>query len=260
VLPIRSIVPDNAADRLQFRDVGFVEFVQDAKTIAEIGKDKIFNWIGNQKSNGGRSINEVWEAWSKSMAAWTVFTLLLGFGDRHLDNLMVTQDGRVFHIDFGFVLGDDPKIGMPSIRLDSSLIDAMGGCEGKYYESYFNFCHDAFLTLRRHSFDIYTLLMHLPMADPPIPGWKMKMEDLNRQLNQRFLHGHTEEDAWRYFKSMLVTEQDSMAHAVNDRLHDWAKQKLLQQVPSKTYEYVIEPAIGGVSQVFGFLARKWRNE
>lgn len=46
---------------------------------------------------------------------------------RHLDNLLLCQDGRLFHIDFGFILGRDPKPFPPPMKLCREMVDVMGG-------------------------------------------------------------------------------------------------------------------------------------
>lgn len=63
----------------------------------------------------------------ESCASYSVITYLLGIGDRHLENLLVTEDGKLFHIDFGYSMGEDPKPYPPPIKLDKLMIKVFAG-------------------------------------------------------------------------------------------------------------------------------------
>ena len=71
----------------------------------------------------------VMENYICSCAGYCAITYFFGIGDRHLENLLLCTSGKMLHIDFGFILGRDPKPYPPPIKLRKEMIDAMGGIE-----------------------------------------------------------------------------------------------------------------------------------
>lgn len=90
------------------------------------------------------------DTYVRSCAGYCVITHILGIGDRHLENLLLTQDGKLFHIDFGYMLGRDPKPLPPPMKLSKEMVDTMGGINSEHYQQFKKLCYTAFLHLRRY--------------------------------------------------------------------------------------------------------------
>lgn len=81
-------------------------------------------------------------------------TYLLGLGDRHLDNIMIDNQGRFFHIDFGFFMDNDPKSFPPPLKLIKEMVDAMkqiSDVNNNYYELFLKKSIETYLYLRKYS-------------------------------------------------------------------------------------------------------------
>jgi phosphatidylinositol 3-kinase len=90
------------------------------------------------------------DTYIKSCAGYCVITYILGIGDRHLDNLLLRQSGHLFHIDFGYILGRDPKPLPPPMKLCKEMVEAMGGNQSAEYKRFREYCFNAYLILRRY--------------------------------------------------------------------------------------------------------------
>lgn len=69
--------------------------------------------------------------------------------------------GKLFHIDFGYILGRDPKPLPPPMKLSREMVEAMGGIHSEHYQEFRKQCYTAFLHLRRYIFVLYNFAFYI---------------------------------------------------------------------------------------------------
>jgi phosphatidylinositol 3-kinase len=202
---------------------GMVQFIP-SKTIAAIVSEHgtLLNYLRayypDEGSVGTSGVEpSVIDTFVRSCAGYCVVTYLLGVGDRHLDNLLVAPDGHFFHVDFGYILGRDPKPFPPQVKVCKEMVDGMGGAQSPHYARFKNFCFTAYSILRKSTNLILNLVTL--MVDANIPD--IKHRDVHEQLQEKFRLDLTEEEAIKHFEILL--NETSYITVVLDRFHDLAQ-------------------------------------
>lgn len=193
---------------------GFIEVVPNSDTIYHIlDKGTISNFLYH--SNMYRKVNEINKNYTISLAFWTVVTYLFGVGDRHLENIMIRNDGIIFHIDYGFVFGSDSL--SSSIRLDKHLIEGLGGID--MYQPFRALCCDIYCCLRHHVNIICSCLLRLSKLDPPVSHYNFTPAFIEKFVVERFLIGQTEEEARLFFSTLMDKNCEKFINKIYDTIH-----------------------------------------
>jgi len=219
---------------------GLIDIVDNCDTIYSIQeelKSTILNYI--LENNGDMKVREIREKFTKSTAAFCVLTYLFGIGDRHLDNIMVTKDGKLFHIDYGYILGNDPVVRNPGIRITQSMIETMGGELSDNYKFFKKLCTRIYNCLRRN-IDIF---INMLLVLPKISDINLKEKDIVDELIKRFVPGENLIDAELHF-DMQLEKQNYMDH-VKDWCHYHSKEKTITNTMNKV-SYAVSTLISTV--------------
>ncbi|KAJ4973014.1 hypothetical protein NE237_006188 [Protea cynaroides] len=161
------------------------------------------------------------ETFIKSCAGYSVITYILGIGDRHLDNLLLRDDGRLFHVDFGFILGRDPKPFPPPMKLCKEMVEAMGGAESQYYTRFKSYCCEAYNILRKSS-NLILNLFHL-MAGSNIPDIASDPEKGILKLQEKFRLDLEDEDSIHFFQDLINESVSALFPQMVETIHRWAQ-------------------------------------
>ncbi|KAI7959133.1 hypothetical protein MJO28_002924 [Puccinia striiformis f. sp. tritici] len=193
--------------------VGLVQFIT-SKTLGEVATiypGGILEYLRTQNPDSGGSLGH----YGVLPSVLENFVRSCGVGDRHLDNLMISPNGQFFHVDFGYILGRDPKPFPPSIKVCKEMVDGMGGDKSLHYNRFKRLCYTAFICLRKNSGLIINLVGL--MIDANIPDIKLEPDKAVMKVQEKFRLDLSEEDAIKHFEDEL--NDTSYFTLVFDKIH-----------------------------------------
>lgn len=213
-------------------DAGVLEVVTYAATLADIqtkwGGGRMFGAFSStsidqyiQHHNPSKEQHAVaLHNFVRTCAGYCVATYILGIGDRHADNIMITNSGHLFHIDYGHFLGNfKSKYGINRERTtfvfttEMAYVMKNSKVVGAQYEDFQRLCCEAFNALRArasHLISLFTLMTPAKMVE------LTHSSDVVYMKEKMLLHLSDEEAS-----AAFIAEIKNAVGAVSRRVDNW---------------------------------------
>lgn len=215
--------------------VGMIEVVKNAETIADItaGKgaisgalsamskedDSLLKWLTSHNKTEAEMAQAI-NTFVHSCAGYFVATYVLGIGDRHSDNIMITKSGNLFHIDFGHFLGHFKMIG--NIERETSPFvftpmysKVLGGVDSEHYRKLETLAGEAYNVLRKNGNVLLSLFKLMRFTG--IPELE-SVKDIEFLRNRLALH-LSDEEANAEFSNLMLDALTNMRQLLSDAVH-----------------------------------------
>lgn len=209
-------------------DNGLIEVVKNANTTSNINIElggvravysdaTLVKWLKKHNPTDKLYAKAV-ETFLLSCAGYSVITFALGFADRHNDNIMLTKQGNLFHIDFGHFLGHYRKLfGMTYVdKAELVFIPQYYAVIGKDNFSRFEkTCVQAYNVIRKHANYFITLFSLMLSSGLP----EVQSVDDIRFMQERLQLDLSEPDAADFFKQILQDAKANSTIKLNHAFH-----------------------------------------
>ena len=147
---------------VQLAQGGLILMVEGAQSLSNIRRTgySLLNYL--LENNGSTPAAAIRSRFVNSCAFATVLCLLVGVGDRHLDNILVrVSPPALFHIDFEYLFGEEPRhvvTSRPRLRITRQVEDALGGASSTDYSRFRAKCADYMRMAMGKSRELYYVL------------------------------------------------------------------------------------------------------
>lgn len=201
-------------------DLGVIEFLENCLTLKNISMKNYTLQNHILENNKNIKIGTIKDRFAKSLAISSCLSYVLGLGDRHASNIMVSNSGQIFHIDYGYIL-ENPLhssiVNNPIIRISSEMIDFLGGTNSEHYNLFKNYVVQVFDLIRLYSdlvINYYWILGYENMI-----SWDV----FKKKLSDRFLNGIKFKDIEVILLDVIETSSSSYSGAFIDICNEYSQ-------------------------------------
>ncbi|XP_014262636.1 phosphatidylinositol 4-kinase beta isoform X2 [Cimex lectularius] len=153
----------------------------------------------------------------RSCAAYCLVSYLVQVKDRHNGNILLSGEGHLIHIDFGFILSTSPRnLGFETspFKLTSEFVDVMGGPGSDMFEYFKILMLQGLVAARKHMDKILSLVEIMRLGSQ-LPCFKSGAATV-QGLKNRFHLNMTEEQLQLLVDNMV----ESSIHSLSTKLYD----------------------------------------
>lgn len=211
---------------------GLMETVTDAISVHSIKKEAYSRRVNEGKmvtyslydhfvesfgEPSSSKFNKARDRFMESLAAYSIISYLLQIKDRHNGNILIDGDGRLIHIDFGFMLGISPGgVGFEAapFKLTQDYIDILGGLESPKFGEFKKLVQQGFRDVRKHAERII-MMVELMQRDSKLPCFSLG-ELTASNLRDRFQLGLSQAQCDAFAERLV----DASANSAFTRLYD----------------------------------------
>ncbi|KAF6020021.1 PI4KB [Bugula neritina] len=154
----------------------------------------------------------------QSCAGYSILCYLMQVKDRHNGNILLTADGHIIHIDYGFILSISPgkNLGfeVSAFKLTHEFVEVMGGVGSDMYEYYKILILQGLITARKHMDKILPII-EIMQAGSDLPCFGKGVSTI-RAMKDRFHLNLTEEQLQSLVENMVESSLNSLTTKLYD--------------------------------------------
>ena len=210
---------------------GMIEIVDKAETVHAITGTNTTILQHIIERNNDKIVGDVLDKYMHSLVSYTLHSYFIGLGDRHLQNIMITDDGAIFHIDFGFILGTDAyPLTAGDIKLNSDMLDVIGGSDSRRHNTYLELCSAGVVILRKYFTMFFILFSQNTDFD------KKHIENF---VMSRFQPRQVDSTVIEELLSVIKKSNNAYPDYIRDFLHYHSQERTVQNGLTKAFSNMV---------------------
>uniref|UniRef100_A0A6C0C1V7 FYVE-type domain-containing protein n=1 Tax=viral metagenome TaxID=1070528 RepID=A0A6C0C1V7_9ZZZZ len=201
-------------------DYGWIEMIPNVKTLYElhyVDNLSLTNYL--MDNNPNIKVSNLRENFINTCAGSCVLCYILGVGDRHQENILITKQGELINVDFSYLLGDDPKHVQCEMKITKDMLDMLGGINSANFVKFKSKCINVYKKIRKHSSLWFLLLSYMAFNEPNIDKFYGKYDRIKEHVIERLVPGEFDDES-----SMQIVEivNKSSNEGYISKVSDWS--------------------------------------